>query len=689
MATQRPRMNFYLAESEWNRIFPNILTLNREIWNTFASPYVYGWLTYAAPIIVLELAPELKDLDIEIDPVTGLATVYQTKKNAIVAGSRYGDRWPSKARWPSAPVTVSVTDFIRNEPGHRFGDQWNIAIKTGMLYRPRRRRVTWEKTTQRPETIVCNPGDSIEIQTGIETIEIDALWCNSNTIQTKLSAIDFSGEMPFYLDLRPAGRIETAYIETPVVRSAGLFEIESFGPIETPQITIEFSIVTSTIDVQELQVGSFLPKFEIEMPYTIQTLYTNRSNYIEVPSPIETPYITLKSDARLIEIHPPRSHSFGHVWGKSPIYHRRKQPSSMSVYTGTIETFTMPSFGPIETDVIDLSGNAKTIVKPIRKKFNLCNVKGYKRRSIFERVKTRSKLDDSYGLFKTYPILETVSQSKNWELQFQADKIYQLRPSAMFWAKSSDGKTLEDRALQPDIQTGRMNLYLEFLIDCDRDIQLETLSLRLQGKVLIGRHISETLNLTQGTAFGVRIGVPLRFSSNTSTIANDWAAWHYLQQLQDQYQEIKRLQPIALPELTLPDIKQIVPTPSEPDLGIVPAEIDLIELLEQSNQSLQTIINNLIRISETGNKVFAKPLVNPIVESSSGAVKSTFTLSSGLGSHNFTIATLTTIAQPVTEIERPEIRLVGTDSIELVFWSDAAIGSNEVQIWICEGSKTI
>ena len=690
MATQRPRMNFYLAESEWNRVFPDVLMLNKEIWNTFASPYVYGWLTYAAPAIVLKLAPELKNLDIELDPKTGLATIYQTSKTAIVAGTMYGQRWRSKARWPAKSIAEIETGFITNEPGHRFGDQWNIAIKTGMLYRPRRRAITFQKTTQQPETIVCNPGDLIEIETGVETIEIPALWCNSNTIQSKLSAIDFSGEMPFYLDLRPVGRIETGYINIPQVRSAGLFRLDSVPTIETPWITIESSIVTDYLNIQDLQRGSFLPNFHIEMPYRIQPLYTNRSNYLDITDRIETSYITTKSAARLIENHPPRSHSFGHAWRRSPIYHRKKQPSEMTLHTGRIETLRIDTLGPIETGYIDMTGNAKTITKKIKKTFKLCNVNGYKKRSILKRITTRSKLPNSYGLFETYPIIKTVSDAANWELQFQADQVYQLRPSAMFWAKSTDGKALEDRALQPDIQTGRMNLYLEFLIDCDRDIQLENLSLRLKGKVLIGRNISQTLNLTKGTAFGVRIGVPLRFSSSSSTIANDWATWHYLQQLQDQYQDIKALQPIALPEIELPTIQPIVFESDDLDLGVAPKEIDLIKLLQQTNEGMQLIINNLTRISETGSRIFAKPLLNPIVTvEASGAVRSTFVLSSGLGNHNFTVATLTTIAEPVTEIERPVIRLVGVDSIEMTFWSGEAIGSNEVQIWICEGSKRV
>jgi Phage tail protein (Tail_P2_I) len=689
MAPQRPRMNFYLAESEWNLIFPNILTLNREIWNTFASPYVYGWLTYGAPIIVLELAPELKNLDIEIDSETGLATLYETTEYPVIAGMQYGQIWTKRTQWNSQFITTIKTDFIKNEPGHRFGDQWNIAIKSGMLYRPRKRQVTWKETSLQPNQITCTPGDFIEVQTGVESIDISAIWTNSNTIQSRLSAIDFSGEFPFYLDLRPDGRIETEYIEIDRVRDVGLFELTISDYIEAEYINIDDSqIETDRVPIREIQLGSYLPSLYLEISDRIDVLYSNKTNYLEITDYIQTDRIVTQSPARLIERYPATSHSFGHIWGRSPIYHRPKQPSRMTLHVDSLETHAINvDYIQIE-DRLEMSGVARTIERKIKKKVRLCNVNGYKKRSILNRVKTRSKLSDSYSLFDTYPILKTVSQAENWELQFQADRLYKVRPSTMFWAKSTDGKILDDRALQPDIQTGRLNLYLEFLIDCDRSINLEGLSLRLQGEVLIGRHFPAWLNLTQGTAFGVRIGVPLRFSSNTSTIVDDWAFWNYSQQLQDQYEILRSRLPLEISDQILPERKEEpIVNPIEPDLRIAPTETSLIDLLRDTSESMQIIINNLSRISETGNKVFSKTLRNPIIETTAGAIKSTFTLSSGLGSHNFTIATLTTISEPITEIARPEIRLIGTDSIEFIFWSDEPIDSDDIQVWICEGSK--
>jgi hypothetical protein len=689
MATQRPRMNFYLAESEWNRIFPNILILNNEIWNTFASPYVYGWLTYGCPPMLLEIAPELQNLDIEIDPETGFATIYQTKETSIVAGMQYGQKWRNRTRWASNPTTEIKTGIINIEPGQRFGDRWNIAIKKGGLYRPKKRLVTWNKVTQNTGTIACVPGDSMEVKTGTETIEIPAIWCDSNTIQTKLSGLNFYGDMPYFLDLRPVGKIETFFIQQPLIRTAGLFVLESIPSITVPsaKITVPSAkIETFYFTITDLQLGSYLPKISIAMPYTIQTTYTNKRNYIDMSHSFEAPYIALKSAPKLIEQRPARSHSFGSTWGRSPIYHRPKQPSAMAVYTGNIETFGIDMPYSIETPSIIISGNARTVTKTIKKIVRLCNVVGYKKRSIASRIKKRSKLSDSYDLFKTYPILKTVSNASNWELQFQADRLYRLKPSAIFWANSSDGKTLEDRALQPDIQTGRLNLYLEFLMDCDRDFQVETLSLRLQGKVLIGRRIAERINLTRGTAFGVRIGVPLRFASNTSTIANDWATRQYLEQLQDQYNEIKSRVPLK-EALQLPVPTDVIPSAIPPDLGINKPEKTLTELLKETSEGMQIIVNNLSRIAQ-GNKVFPKALKNPeiTIDQASGLTQSRFEISTGLGDHNFTIATLTTTSEPITEIERPEIRLTGFDSVELVFWSAEPIPSNQFQVWICQGS---
>ena len=400
-------------------------------------------------------------------------------------------------------------------------------------------------------------------------------------------------------------------------------------------------------------MGTLLPKFYIEAPYKIKTLYLNRSNYIDFTDRIETSYITTKSAARLIESRPSRSHSFGYVWRHSPIYHRPKQPSAMALYTGKISALKIESLGPIETGYIVMNGVARTIVKKIKKTFKLCNVNGYKKRSILKRITTRSKLPNSYGLFQTYPILKTISNAASWELQFQADKIYQMHPSAMFWAKSTDGKTLEDRSLQPDIQTGRLNLYLEFLIDCDRDMQLENLSLRLEGKVLIGRNIAQTLNLTKGTAFGVRIGVPLRFASKTSTIANDWATWHYLQQLEDQYQDIKALQPIAIPGLKLPTVQSIVFEPNEPSLGIAPKEFDIIKLLEQTNEGVQDIIDSL-------NKII---VLGPVSTITSIIASSTPVKSGGSGQLTAVVFGVGSFSSQVTWTIQPQSTAIGTISI--------------------------
>ncbi len=44
LGPRRPRMHFHLTPNDWNLIFPNIFTLNPEIWNAYVQPFVFGWL---------------------------------------------------------------------------------------------------------------------------------------------------------------------------------------------------------------------------------------------------------------------------------------------------------------------------------------------------------------------------------------------------------------------------------------------------------------------------------------------------------------------------------------------------------------------------------------------------------------------------------------------------------------------
>jgi hypothetical protein len=68
-----------------------------------------------------------------------------------------------------------------------------------------------------------------------------------------------------------------------------------------------------------------------------------------------------------------------------------------------------------------------------------------------------------------------------------------------------------ERSMRPDITSGRLNLYIEFLIDLPKTIQAEKFSLKLKGETVVCDRVN--LTLSQGTCFGLKFIVPLSFSA--------------------------------------------------------------------------------------------------------------------------------------------------------------------------------
>jgi phage tail-like protein len=184
LGTQRPRMHFYPKESEWSDIFPNINKLNPEIWNTFAEPEVFGWLSYtldgAVPLQPSEVAQE-----------------YLLEERLYYDGFKYGDLWHHKAG-VEIPGSASAesTEVFAIAPGHSFLDWWaspHSPVSLNLLYYTAgiiSSTLQHEITTRTP----CTLGMLADIQVGVREVEqIDSVVVPNQVLERVLV---FDGTIP-------------------------------------------------------------------------------------------------------------------------------------------------------------------------------------------------------------------------------------------------------------------------------------------------------------------------------------------------------------------------------------------------------------------------------------------------------------------------------------------------------------
>ncbi len=329
---------------------------------------------------------------------------------------------------------------------------------------------------------------------------------------------------------------------------------------------------------------------------------------------------------------------------------------------------------------------------PVYKTVRLCNLlDSYSTRLLteYEIVKTLLPISEQ-NLFKLYPVLEQVSSGKNWTLLMECDDtIYLVKPTTMFWATQKGGN-LVDRAQSPDLQTGRMTLYLEFLLQPHADTRLRSYALILDDQHLQTRTMPIPLAMPKRTYTGLRIASPLRFGSGADTIDDDWAISEYLPQLQDKFGAVEQTFPLLLggdrPDpVTVP----AAPIPMLPDPPELPS---LRGLLQGTNSQLQSIIDRLGEIGQSENLITVKIPTGGVavrLAEMPGLVRTTFQFSSGVGSREFGVGEIRESNQEESvELTRPEVRVVGVDEIELVFWHPTAIADSSFEVWIYKQSDS-
>ncbi|MBW4514597.1 MAG: hypothetical protein KME11_05170 [Timaviella obliquedivisa GSE-PSE-MK23-08B] len=230
LGTQRPWMHFFLREHEWNKIFPDIITLNPEIWGTHAEPEVFGWLSYRLrePLVLAAANDGQED--------------FLTEEIWNVDGFQYGDLWYFEpgvvSEWTEIEV---VTESFGIAPGQGHEDHWDgeetPTQGDRLYYVPYGFRSRLESVT-RSVVSSCTPGMMAEIVT-LENQLIPGLPAEPpNQLLDQIPAYDYT------LFLPDVGFIDLWGAEVDLLPALELPEITLAEPARyqwlTPPIAIQF-----------------------------------------------------------------------------------------------------------------------------------------------------------------------------------------------------------------------------------------------------------------------------------------------------------------------------------------------------------------------------------------------------------------------------------------------------------------
>jgi len=135
-----------------------------------------------------------------------------------------------------------------------------------------------------------------------------------------------------------------------------------------------------------------------------------------------------------------------------------------------------------------------------------------------------AKLD----LFDEYPILSKVSRGDNWQLLVEtSEEIYVLHPSTMFWSNVVGAGEPQSRSQSPSLETGHLNLYLEFAFHLIADSHLRSYGLILEHEAVQTHQFAIPLAAPSPIYIGLRFVAPLRLLGGTVTLTDDWAVSEY------------------------------------------------------------------------------------------------------------------------------------------------------------------
>jgi hypothetical protein len=125
LGARRPWQHLFLNEFDWNKVFPNILDLNPEIYPALAVPTTFGWLEdirHIKPLILIENkgAPQYRiSTEIEIDGMQyGVLDAVGKKPGSIAGSSLYEPAPPSYAK-----------NYPNYSPIYEAGDWWPFPVQ--------------------------------------------------------------------------------------------------------------------------------------------------------------------------------------------------------------------------------------------------------------------------------------------------------------------------------------------------------------------------------------------------------------------------------------------------------------------------------------------------------------------------------------------------------------------------------
>lgn len=555
---------------------------------------------------------------------------YITEEILTIDGFRFGDSWHYAAGVQHIQQeTTEVVKLFFVYPGQQFFDSWNSEFTPcppdSFYYAPG--FLVERETTETIKTTPCTRGELAEIVVG--------------SIEKRVGVIapTLSGQLLVAL---PAFRLSFADA-LPVLNLGGnAFLLLPIFDLDLPPIA----------PIEPIDLSPFQPIKVSDLKRPIQQSLSVTLDASDLPM------LQLSAPERYRLKLPFGVAVWGMTWNSGYDYYSPASPGD----PGRIETM------------------------PVTEVVRLCNTINLSTRRVLNLEIRKTLLPETaLGLLATYPALEQVSSGNNWHLLLRtSEELYLLKPSTMFWSRKVGPGEPADRSQSPSLETGCLNLYLEFLVDLKRDTALQAYSLLIENKHLEGHDFMLPLAAPEHGRYGFRFVVPVRFVSGAANLNDDLAFSQYLPLMQRDIKQIKQILPTPDPT---PD-----PTPTpNPIPGTVPRptpvpplpEATLRELIRLSQLELQTLVDRLQ--STRGDFVIVRILRGGIStpDAGSGMIRTSFTVSPDLGHDSFAVGEIRSIAPPCHEVTRPEVELLPNQGRAiLTFWGRDAVLDNTLQVFL-------
>jgi len=211
-------------------------------------------------------------------------------------------------------------------------------------------------------------------------------------------------------------------------------------------------------------------------------------------------------------------------------------------------------------------------------------------------------------LFELYPIIGKVSQAHNWRLLLEAnEEVYVLAPVTMFWSNLLGAGDPAQRSQSIDLERGRTNLYLEFIVQPKLATKLRSASLVLESTLLRSVSFADVLDFSDSGCFGFRFTVPLRFPSGAGSTDENLAIQEFFPSL------VEHIVKLDADYAGIPIVRQTQPpvlTPVPTNPGDVTEE-SLRDLLNRVIQHVDALDQDVLALEGLGDKNYVHYQVEP------------------------------------------------------------------------------